>query len=244
MRALLLVLAAAAGAACSSGGAAMGNCTPLTCAQLGASCGAFDDGCGNRLACGTCSSGTCGGGGVPGVCAAPLCTVEGWCWANPQPLGTPLFGLAGLAANDLWAVGPAGTILHFDGTRWSLDDAGGDYTLQDVFPASASDVWAVGSPALILHRVAGAWQSIASNASKANAILRSVWGASGTSIWTVGSGGTILHYDGGSWSPQPSGTANDLYSVWGSGPADVYAVGAMGAALHSDGQTWSPSTWR
>jgi hypothetical protein len=49
-----------------------GNCTPLTCAQQGISCGPAGDGCGGALQCGTCSSPqTCGGGGVPGVCGYP-----------------------------------------------------------------------------------------------------------------------------------------------------------------------------
>jgi hypothetical protein len=37
---------------------------PLTCAQQGADCGPAADGCGGLLDCGTCSSGTCGGGGA------------------------------------------------------------------------------------------------------------------------------------------------------------------------------------
>ncbi len=47
----------------------MGVCCPLTCMQLGYSCGPAGDGCGNLLDCGTCTAPqTCGGGGTPGVC--------------------------------------------------------------------------------------------------------------------------------------------------------------------------------
>jgi len=46
-----------------------GNCTPKTCAQLGATCGPQGDGCGNVLDCGTCiAPKTCGGGGKANAC--------------------------------------------------------------------------------------------------------------------------------------------------------------------------------
>jgi len=44
-------------------------CVPKTCAQLGASCGAVEDTCGNVIDCGDCEApNTCGGGGVPHQC--------------------------------------------------------------------------------------------------------------------------------------------------------------------------------
>jgi hypothetical protein len=57
-----------------------GGCTPLTCAQLGLSCGGMvGDGCGGiakdgmgNPGCGMCTPPqTCGGGGTPGQCGAP-----------------------------------------------------------------------------------------------------------------------------------------------------------------------------
>jgi hypothetical protein len=54
------------------------NCTPKTCADLGANCGQVADGCGGLTAvCGTCTgSATCGGGGTANVCGVPPCTPE------------------------------------------------------------------------------------------------------------------------------------------------------------------------
>src|SRR5258708_3950639 len=42
-----------------SGQCAISNCTPQTCAQLGAQCGTPSDGCGATLNCGGCEGGTC-----------------------------------------------------------------------------------------------------------------------------------------------------------------------------------------
>ncbi|MBI5537334.1 MAG: hypothetical protein HY898_31720 [Deltaproteobacteria bacterium] len=50
------------------------TCTSLSCEQIGAQCGVIDDGCGMPLLCGECTApATCGGGGLPFVCAAPAC---------------------------------------------------------------------------------------------------------------------------------------------------------------------------
>ncbi|HEY7954032.1 MAG TPA: hypothetical protein VII38_02030, partial [Polyangia bacterium] len=56
-------------------------CTPKTCAQLGDNCGTAGDGCGGiakdsagNPGCGTCASGTCGGGGAANHCGGPVCT--------------------------------------------------------------------------------------------------------------------------------------------------------------------------
>jgi hypothetical protein len=44
-------------------------CTPATCAQRGATCGAIQDGCGGVLECGACPPPTtCGGAGVANAC--------------------------------------------------------------------------------------------------------------------------------------------------------------------------------
>jgi MYXO-CTERM domain-containing protein len=43
------------------------NCTPKTCAQLGANCGKASDGCGGVLDCGTCAAPQICGGGTPGT---------------------------------------------------------------------------------------------------------------------------------------------------------------------------------
>jgi hypothetical protein len=47
-----------------------------------------------------------------------------WEWINPLPQGNTLFGVWGSSSTDVYAVGMAGTILHYDGTSWSLMDSG------------------------------------------------------------------------------------------------------------------------
>jgi hypothetical protein len=45
------------------------NCTPKSCEDVGAECGAISDGCGSTAFCGTCAPPeSCGGGGTPKQC--------------------------------------------------------------------------------------------------------------------------------------------------------------------------------
>jgi hypothetical protein len=48
----------------------LATCTPKTCASLGKNCGIVPDGCHGTLDCGTCSTGSCGGGGTANVCSS------------------------------------------------------------------------------------------------------------------------------------------------------------------------------
>ncbi|HMJ13086.1 MAG TPA: hypothetical protein VK524_16810, partial [Polyangiaceae bacterium] len=48
-----------------------GNCTPLTCEALGATCGPQGDGCGNVIECGNCTAPEVCGAGGPSKCGRP-----------------------------------------------------------------------------------------------------------------------------------------------------------------------------
>jgi len=49
------------------------QCTPKTCAQMGASCGSAPDGCGGKTQCGDCPGGQKCGGGGKNVCGTDEC---------------------------------------------------------------------------------------------------------------------------------------------------------------------------
>lgn len=40
-----------------------------------------------------------------------VCSSDNWCWENPLPAGSDLFGVWAANANNVWAVGYGGTIL-------------------------------------------------------------------------------------------------------------------------------------
>src|SRR5262245_26272268 len=63
---------------------------------------------------GTCSSGVCS------PCSPELveCRYDGWI-AMQSATDQELFGVFALAANDVYAIGAAGTVVHYDGRTWT-----------------------------------------------------------------------------------------------------------------------------
>jgi len=102
-----------------------------------------------------------------------------------------LRGVWGTSATDVFAVGDKGTIIHYDGTKWSLMDSGltdSDYVdyveLNDVFGFSSNDVYVVGEnfDPLILHYDGLFWSSLpwalnAPNVSLFPYAFRHIWGS-------------------------------------------------------------------
>jgi hypothetical protein len=171
----------------------------------------------------------------------------------PVTSGTANFleGVWGTAANDVWAVGPNGTILHWNGTGWEsvtnpLDGlTNGPYALWGTGPRNVFAVGNIGGNATTGSVLwwNGTWSRVAG----AYPTLGDVWGsADAADVWAVGTAdaagtaGTIVHRNASAaWSSVTIGTAR-LYGVWGSAASDVWATGASGTILHWDGDAWSP----
>jgi hypothetical protein len=145
----------------------------------------------------------------------------------------------GSAANDIWAVGAAGTLLHWTGTSWSLlTPAPTAASLESVWGTAANDIWAVGDTGTILHCDGSSWKTMTSSTTQG---LRAVWASSKTSAWAVGYVGTVLRYNAGTWSSVSTPAAAGVMDIWGSGPSDVWAVGYQ-AVIHWNGQQWTKIT--
>lgn len=165
----------------------------------------------------------------------------GGSWVG-QASGTEnlLFGVWGSSGSDVFAVGEAGTILHYDGESWSTQSSPTSDNLYAVWGSGANDVFAVGGlVGTILHYNGETWTQFVKDPTDS---LFGVWGTSHTNVFAVGYSGTILHYDGTSWTPQASGTGQWLHGVWGASGNDVFAVGTGGTIVHYDGTSWTPQT--
>jgi predicted esterase/photosystem II stability/assembly factor-like uncharacterized protein len=154
-----------------------------------------------------------------------------------------LTGLWGVSPTDVFAVGPKGTILHFDGRTWSPMTVAGEPHLLSIWGSSSRDVFVVGDKGVIVHYDGQAWAPMASGTTKN---LISVWGTSNRDVFAAGYSGAVLHYDGTAWTPMATGTTEDLYCIWGTSAGHVIAVGGTpmplpgkGLVLRFDGKTWS-----
>lgn len=155
--------------------------------------------------------------------------------------------------------GSLATILHYDGTSWSVALEGG-MEFNAVWGTSASAVFAVGGNCLqtLVYRYDGAtWAATAQNCGAPGAHnwqYTSVGGTTPTDVYAIGenkfgpgsSPATwVSHFDGQSWSDvyKPNCSAcGHLHAIWSRSASDVFAVGDTGVVLHYDGTTWSPQT--
>lgn len=158
------------------------------------------------------------------------------------PVATPrkadLHAVWGNSAIDVFAVGDAGTLLHYDGTAWSAMQSGTEMHLWGVWGASGSDVYAVGDQGTLLHYDGHAWLPLSSGTTRS---LETVWGSSGSDVFIVGISGTLLHHDGSTVAPVAiSSLVLYLLDMWGSSADDVFVVGERGTILHYDGSAWLP----
>jgi len=128
-----------------------------------------------------------------------------------QPIGTPMFGISALSTKDGWAIGYAGTILHYNGTAWAAVNSPTSAILLSIFMVSAMDGWIVGNGGTILHYNGHTWASFTSPTS---ANLRGIFMDSAKDGWAVGENGTILHFVQGQWKMVNCPTTNTLNSVF------------------------------
>jgi cysteine-rich repeat protein len=148
--------------------------------------------------------------------------------------------------DEVFAVGPLGTILHYDGNpalRWELMDSGVqdvvegiDTMLTGVWGTSPSDVFAVGTHGTILH-YDGTWTRMDSGV---DWMLNAVWGTAPDNVVAVGET-TVLHYDGRDWTSMDFPFSSEtLKTVWGSSKNHFFAASKAGRLFHYDGIQWSP----
>jgi photosystem II stability/assembly factor-like uncharacterized protein len=90
---------------------------------------------------------------------------------------------------DVWAVGNAGTIMHFNGAVWTRIDSPVKSNLSAVWGSAPNDIWAVGDLGTILHFRGHAWHSVESGTTHD---LIHIWGTSSDDIWAIGAY-VVLH---------------------------------------------------
>jgi hypothetical protein len=171
------------------------------------------------------------------------------------------FGVAGVASDDVWAVGTFAEASgkqhalaeHWDGSSWTsvpTPDTGTTFSgLSRVVAIAPDDVWAVGvrtfadgkSRALIEHWNGASWELvIPDEPPNGTELLADVEAASSDDLMAVGEGGRetgngapiALHWDGTSWSRTAPLPAGDSSFFHGLAVADTADAWAVGYAYN------------
>ena len=161
------------------------------------------------------------------------CTTDGWCWEHPRPHGENLYAVWGRGADDVFAAGDHGLVMHWDGTRWRRMDTGTDRPLYSLW---GNDVMTAGGNDALLRLEGSAWSTVPNEHWN-----HALWGFDGPSLLAVEPGGRIyVSPDGGrSWSDHHHAQIL-LTSLWGPAPDRLVAVGGAGTLLRYDGRAWAP----
>lgn len=112
----------------------------------------------------------------------------------PTGVTVALNGISGSSANDVWAVGDAGTVLHFDGSAWTVETVPTTDTLSAVFVPEAGSVYAVGNNMAIIRLVDGAWELMRVPDDDVKNNLYAIHGISAQNVWASGNRGMVLQY--------------------------------------------------
>lgn len=187
-------------------------------------------------------------GGMELDASVPGVTRNGWTWNNVGPAAADLYGVWGSASNDVWFVGAAGIILHWDGSTFTAPDSGTTAELRGIWGSGPNDVWVVGrayfteGPAVILHWDGMTWTTVESLPSSD---LYAVYGTGPSDVWAVGGKGLVVHWDGTRFSQTVTDAMTDLHGVWTQTPGDAWATGAITSeeygtsVFHLTGGTWT-----
>lgn len=153
--------------------------------------------------------------------------------------GASMWDLHGSSASDVWGVGNAGRVARWDGTPWSLVDAGTTQALSAVHSFSPNDVHAVGGTRLHFDGTSWTEHPVAIGS------VSAVWGAAPNDVWAVG-GPRIYRWDGSAWTDVASPTNHMLVDIWGTATNDVYFAASSGHIYRWNGSsialyTFAPS---
>ncbi|MBN1779251.1 MAG: hypothetical protein JW816_03465 [Candidatus Buchananbacteria bacterium] len=155
-----------------------------------------------------------------------------------RPTDQNLNDLAIVNDQNIWAVGNAGTIIHYDGSDWLSIDSPTTVNLRGVAMPAPNDGWAVGDSGKILHYDGTDWTEYIDFGSIS---LRSIYMLSTVEGWAVGNSGRIYHYSDGSWSQFADTGTQVWYAVAMVSDSEGWIVGNGGEIYYYNGATWEQS---
>jgi hypothetical protein len=154
---------------------------------------------------------------------------------KPQSPRQAIRSIYGFNSKDVWAVGAAGQILHYDGTSWTVSASGTIQDLNAIWGATSNDLWAVGNNRTILRYDGRQWGSKAMG-SPGLTDLHAVFGNSSSVVWIAGTNNpnseqTLVRFIGAAESsvtitaPMPPGTLPPFTSIWGASIDSLWVGG-------------------
>jgi hypothetical protein len=144
-----------------------------------------------------------------------------------------LWGVWGNNADDVYAVGNQGTIVHWDGISWKVQSGGNAADLYGL-DGNNSLVVAGGANGEVFSNIGGGLSGDIAGTKT----IRDTAVLDDDSTIAVGDNGAVYRYTSVGWEPESSGVFDDLNGAWTDG-SGVVAVGEGGRTLFRENGTWS-----
>lgn len=161
---------------------------------------------------------------------------EGWLQRAPL-VGTSDYieGLWSTSAQDVWAMGRGGRLLHYDGQAWRRVTTGVTADLYAAWGSSPTDLWIVGQSGTILYFDGKTVKGVASPTS---ASVTAIHGAGPGAVWAI-AGSTVLHLEAGAWKLVTLPLSRTFKEIYVASPSDVWLTGSSANLLHYDGTSFT-----
>ena len=166
---------------------------------------------------------------------AILRRLNGTDWfAMPSGTTSNLRSVWGSGPSDVWAGGVSGTLLHYNGTSWSLVSAPIP-NVDAIWGTGPNHVWFVGSSTALR------WNGSSFTAFGFGGTLLSVSGTSPTDVWVTGENMYLRRYNGQTWTKMmPPGTGMSYFAVFARTFTDVWAATTI---PRMETTRWNGTSW-
>lgn len=166
-----------------------------------------------------------------------------WCWESPWPQGAHLRATWAFSADDVWAVGDRGAVLHFDGAAWRRLTGADFDDIFGVWGAAPDDVWFASDEGRVFRSRDGktleAGPYLKVDMSDTPPRLHSVFGSNKDDIWFTTYGRHILHTtdQGRNYKIYTNENANISEALWTDGK-EVFVAAETIEGMATAGEVW------
>lgn len=141
------------------------------------------------------------GGSAAPAPVTELCSGSGWCAVSRLPHGNVLRDVDGSGPDDVWVVGGAATVQHWDGQLLVSEQLDVDAGLAAVVVAEPGQPCVAGTGGVVWCREDGAWRDVSPPGTEdLVALARTPGGV----LWAVGPG-AVWSREGSAWTRHPGG---------------------------------------
>jgi hypothetical protein len=159
---------------------------------------------------------------------------DGSQWTDETPKGwkTPI-DMDGITATDIYSVGAAGAVQHFDGCTWSTVHVAPD-RLFGVSAIPGPLVYGVGDAGLVVRYTPDTWETVNL---QTNHYFTSTWARSGSDVFIAGTSGfagpyVLYWFNGTSWVKQTTPSTRALLDVTGTTDGHIFGTTSYAYIVH------------